>query len=172
MRTQRMAVSVLALFALVACGTQAAPGSGSGSDGSGSGDGSGTVRTDPPVTGTKWTVTTLVSGRNTTALPADLPDGRAPHLTFGEDGTVEGSLGCNTFHGKATVKGTTITFGPLASTRKMCAAEAMEVERSVLAVLAGETTYTIKDQVLSLTAPGGKGLGASAVAPEPGKSQG
>ncbi|MFI8438437.1 META domain-containing protein [Streptomyces sp. NPDC079020] len=293
MRTQRMAVSVLALFALAACGTQAAPGSGNGSgsgsggsgSGSGSGDGSGTVRTDLPVTGvrwsvdsltvggertkappgahveidpkgratgnlgcnhftadvgidgdavtvgpgtttemgceedvqqfekamsgafsgkltaavngkrltlttakgdsisltsrpaapltgTKWTVTSLVSGRTTTALPADLPAGRAPHLTFGKDGTVEGSLGCNTFHGKAAVKGSAITFGPLASTRRMCEGQAMEVERSVLAVLTGGTTYTIEDQALSLTAAGGKGLGASAAAPEPGKSQG
>ncbi|MCX4675537.1 META domain-containing protein [Streptomyces sp. NBC_01433] len=278
MRTQRMAVSVLALFTLAACGTQ----SGSGADsGSGDGRGSGTVRTDVPVsgvrwsvdsltvggekteapagahveigpkgratgslgcnrftadvrvegdavtvgpgtttemgcekdlqrfekslsrtfsgkltaavdgrdltlttpkgdsisltsqpaaplTGTKWRVTTLVSGRTTTSLPADTPPDRAPHLTFGKDGTVEGNLGCNSFHGKAAVAGSTITFGPLAATRRMCPAAEMEVERSVLAALKGETTYVIKGQALSLTASGGKGVGAAAPAPDKG----
>ena len=271
MHTQRMAVSVLALLTLAACGTESGSGSGSGS---GNGDGSGTVRTDLPVTdvrwsvesltvggkrstapagahveidpkgratgnlgcnhytadaridgdtvtlgpgtttemacekdvqdfenalsralsgpldaavvnktltlttadgdtitltsqppapltGTTWTVTTLTEGETATSLPADTRD-KAPRLTFGKDGTVEGNLGCNSFHGKATVAGSSISFGPLASTRKMCAQAEMDVERSMLAVLRGKTAYAIDHHALSLTAENGKGLGASA----------
>lgn len=119
------------------------------------------ARPAAPLTGTTWTVTTLTDGDTATSLPAGTRD-KAPHLTFGKDGTVEGNLGCNNFHGKATVAGSSITFGPLASTRKMCGEAEMNVERSVLAVLQGKTTYAIDGQALSLTAENGKGLGASA----------
>ncbi|QNE75994.1 META domain-containing protein [Streptomyces finlayi] len=279
MRTQRMAVSVLAVLTLAACGTESGSGAGSGA---GTGDGSGTVRTDLPVTGvrwnvqsmtvdgkkstapaeahvtmdsqgkatgnlgcnhytanvrvegdtvtlgpgtttemacekdvqdfenalarafsgtlkaavvnktltlttgkgdtvtltseparpaapltgTTWTVTTLNDGETATSLPAGTRD-KAPRIVFGKDGTVEGNLGCNNFRGKATVAGSSITFGPLASTRKMCGDAEMDVERSVLAALSGKTTYEIDGRALSLTAENGKGLGASA--PEDGK---
>ncbi|MEU8677239.1 META domain-containing protein [Streptomyces sp. NPDC048560] len=119
------------------------------------------VRPAAPLTGTAWTVTTLTDGDTATSLPAGSRD-KAPRLTFAKDGTVEGHLGCNSFRGKATVAGSTITFGPLASTRKMCGEAEMDVERSMLAVLRGKTTYAIDDQALSLTAENGKGLGASA----------
>ncbi|WP_405389590.1 META domain-containing protein [Streptomyces sp. NBC_01102] len=115
-----------------------------------------------PLTGTTWKVTGLVSGSTASSLPAGAED-RA-HLTLGKDGSVEGSLGCNSFHGEATVSGSTITFGPLASTRKMCPGPEMELERAVLAVLQGKTTYGIQHRTLSLTAADGKGLGASAPA--------
>lgn len=115
-----------------------------------------------PLKGPEWKVTGLVSGSTTSSLPAGT-EGRA-HLTFGEDGSVEGSLGCNSFHGKAAVTGSTITFGPLASTRKMCPGSEMELERALLGVLKGRTTYTIGHRSLSLTAGNGKGLGASAPA--------
>ncbi|MGW8883476.1 META domain-containing protein [Streptomyces sp. NPDC055749] len=270
MHTQRMAVSVLALLTLAACGTESGSGTGSGT---GAGDGSGTVRTDLPVTdvrwsvesltvdgkkstapagahveidpkgratgnlgcnhytadariegdkvtlgqgtttemacekdvqdfenamsraftgtlkaavvnktltltttkgdtitltseppapltGTTWTVTTLTKGETAESLPAETRD--KARLTFGKDGTVEGNLGCNSFHGKATVAGSSITFGPIASTRKMCGEAEMDVERSMLAVLKGKTTYEIDHHALSLTAENGNGISASA----------
>ncbi len=64
------------------------------------------------LTGTRWAVNTLVDGETATSVPADLPKERVPHLTFGEDGTVQGNYGCNAYRGKATVKDATITFGP------------------------------------------------------------
>ncbi|GAA2956796.1 META domain-containing protein [Kitasatospora cinereorecta] len=117
-----------------------------------------------PLTGTVWKVTGLVSGRTASSLPAGTEN--KAHLTLGKDGSVEGSLGCNSFHGKAAVSGSTISFGPLASTRKMCPGPEMELERAMLAVLKGKTTYRIKHRTLSLTAESGKGLGAAAPAVE------
>ncbi|MET8172658.1 META domain-containing protein [Streptomyces clavifer] len=122
-------------------------------------------RPPAPLTGTAWKVTGLVSGDTASSLPAGTEG--AAHLTLGKDGSVEGSLGCNSFHGKAAVSGSTITFGPLASTRKMCPGPEMDLERELLAVLQGRATYRIEHRTLSLTAESGKGLDASA--PSDGK---
>ncbi|MEU1222641.1 META domain-containing protein [Streptomyces microflavus] len=121
------------------------------------------------LVGTRWAVNTLLSGETATSVPADLPKERVPHLTFGEDGTVHGNSGCNSFHGKAAVKGSTIDFGPPAGTRKMCPEAEMEVERAVLAALDGPATYTIKGSTLTVTSKDGKGIGATAT---PAKSEG
>ncbi|MFD6279991.1 META domain-containing protein [Streptomyces sp. NPDC060209] len=115
-----------------------------------------------PLTGTTWKVTGLVSGSAATSLPAGTEN--KAHLTFGKDGSVEGNLGCNSFHGKATVTGSTLTFGALASTRKMCPGPEMELERALLGVLEGKTTYEIDHRALSIDAKSGKGLDASAPA--------
>lgn len=114
------------------------------------------------LVGTRWAVTTLLSGETATTVPADLPKERAPHLTFADDGTVRGNSGCNSFSGRATVKGSTITLGPVAGTRKMCPEAEMGTERAVLAALDGKVTYTIKGKALTLTAADGKGIGATA----------
>ncbi|MFJ6515635.1 META domain-containing protein [Streptomyces sp. NPDC091406] len=114
------------------------------------------------LVGTEWTVNTLLDGETATTVPADLPKKKAPRLTFAEDGTVRGNAGCNSFSGKATVKGSTIVFGPTVSTRKMCPEAEMETERAVLAALKGTKTYTIKGSTLTLAADGGKGIGATA----------
>ncbi|MEV5161574.1 MULTISPECIES: META domain-containing protein [unclassified Streptomyces] len=115
-----------------------------------------------PLTGTAWKVTGLVSGSTASSLPAGTED--KAHLTFGKDGSVEGSLGCNSFHGTAKVSGSTLTFGPLTSTRKMCPGPEMELERALLAVLDGRTTYAIDHRSLSVAAKSGKGIDASAPA--------
>ncbi|MFF0053949.1 META domain-containing protein [Streptomyces microflavus] len=121
------------------------------------------------LVGTRWAVNTLLSGETATSVPADLPKERVPHLTFGEDGTVHGNSGCNSFHGKAAVEGSTIDFGPPAGTRKMCPEAEMEVERAVLAALDGPATYTIKGSTLTVTSKDGKGIGATAT---PAESEG
>lgn len=113
-----------------------------------------------PLAGTAWKVTGLVSGSTASSLPAGTED--EARLTFTEDGSVEGSLGCNSFHGKAAVSGSTITFGPLASTRKMCPGPQMKLERALLAALEGKTAYAIDHRTLSLTAKSGEGLTAAA----------
>ncbi|MFF5723515.1 META domain-containing protein [[Kitasatospora] papulosa] len=121
-----------------------------------------TAEPPAPLTGTVWKVTGLVSGSVASSLPAGTED--KAHLTFGEDGSVEGNLGCNSFHGRATVSGSTLTFGPLASTRKMCPGPEMKLERSLLGVLKGKTSYEIDHRSLSIEAGSGEGLTASAPA--------
>ncbi|MGW1654565.1 META domain-containing protein [Streptomyces atratus] len=112
------------------------------------------------LTGTTWTVTTLVSGTVASSLPAGAQE-RA-RLSFGKDGSVQGTLGCNRFRGTAAVSGSTITFGRIDGTKMMCPASRMKLERELLAILDGRTTYRIDHRTLSLTAENGKGLGASA----------
>lgn len=163
MRTHRKNVSVLslaltaltALAALAACGTESA--SGSGSD---DGSGSGSVRTEPPLTGTAWTITAVLAGESASALPVGKEE--KARLTFHEDGSVDGDLGCNGFSARVKAKGTDLAFGRVVSTRKMCPDPQMKLERSLIAVLDGTATYRIDHRTLSLTKKSGKGLQATA----------
>ncbi len=67
-----------------------------------------------------------------------------PSITFNDDGTVNGSTGCNTFSGEVTIEGSEVTFGPMATTRMACADEAVsEQEQAFLLALEGVTGYTI-----------------------------
>lgn len=163
MRTHRKNVSVLsllaltALAALAACGTESA--SGSGSD-DGSGSGSGSVRTEPPLTGTAWTITAVLTGESASALPVGKEE--KARLTFHEDGSVDGNLGCNGFSARVKAKGTDLAFGRVVSTKKMCPDPQMKLERSLIAVLDGTATYRIDHRTLSLTKKKGKGLQATA----------
>ncbi len=51
-------------------------------------------------------------------------------VTFGADGRVSGHAGCNTFSGGYTRTGATIDIGPLVSTRRACAAEALMLQEA------------------------------------------
>lgn len=121
-----------------------------------------------PLVGTGWAVNSLVSGETARSLPKD-KKGESPKatLTFAKDGTVSGNLGCNTFSGPAKVTDSTITFGPLKSTRKLCPEPGMSVERDLMKVLKGEVTYEVHHRELTLKAADGAGFGA--VAGTPGK---
>ncbi|MET7618894.1 META domain-containing protein [Streptomyces sp. NPDC005408] len=112
-----------------------------------------------PLVGTKWTVNSLVTGDTASSLPAGTE--KKAYMTFGKDGSVRGSLGCNTFTSTAKISGSTITFDRLATTRKMCTGTAMTVESHLLKVLEGKVTYKLQHNSLSLTAESGKGLAAS-----------
>ncbi|WP_328949606.1 META domain-containing protein [Streptomyces sp. NBC_00184] len=120
-----------------------------------------TARPPAPLTGTRWRITTLVSGSIASSLPAGTAN--KAHITLGKDGTVQGVLGCNRFRGTADVSGTAIAFGRLVTTRRMCPDPETRLERALLDVLDGKrTAYGITHHTLSLTAPDGKGLAASA----------
>ncbi|MFD8969259.1 META domain-containing protein [Streptomyces sp. NPDC059568] len=134
-----------------------------------------TLTSAPPVplAGTEWTVNALIDGATATSLPQGT-DGKA-HFTFGKDGSVEGSLGCNSFRGTAKVseaaEGTgekaaaTITFGRLSATRKLCPGPEMPLERQVQKVLEGKVTYELHHRSLTLKQADGQGLDAVAAAP-------
>lgn len=120
------------------------------------------VDPDRPVTGTVWTVTTL---RTPDAVTSSLAlDTAAPTVTLADDGTVAGTTGCNSFSGPAQVRDATITFGALATTLAACDdPETAAIERHILSVLAGETTYTVDGTEMTLTAAdGANGLGLTA----------
>jgi heat shock protein HslJ len=71
-------------------------------------------------------------------------------LDFGTDGSVHGNAGCNTFNGTVTIDGSTIGFGPLATTQMACPEPAMSVEAAYLAGLAAATTWRIDGSQLVL----------------------
>ncbi|MEU9142322.1 META domain-containing protein [Streptomyces sp. NPDC048349] len=114
---------------------------------------------DAPLAATEWTVDGLVDGATVSSVPAEAA-GRA-RFTLAPDGAASGSLGCNRFSAKAAVDGSTVTFGPLTTTRMACEGAAGEVERTLTALLgSGPLTWKVQGQNLTLTAPDGKGLTA------------
>ncbi|MEV0491087.1 META domain-containing protein [Streptomyces atratus] len=116
-----------------------------------------------PLIGTTWTVTALVSGSVASSLPAGAEKKARP--TFGKDGSVQGGSGCNQLRGTATVAGSTVAFGRIDTTKMMCPDAEMKVERPLLAILQGKTTYRIDHRTLTLTAANGEGFRATASAP-------
>jgi heat shock protein HslJ len=51
---------------------------------------------------------------------AQTADATESTVIFNEDGTVNGSTGCNNYQGAVDINGTAMGFGLLATTRKMC----------------------------------------------------
>lgn len=116
---------------------------------------------DAPLTTTEWTVDSLLSGGTVSSVPPEAA-GKA-RFTLAADGTAGGNLGCNRFSAPAAVEGSSVTFGPLTTTRMACEGPAGEVERTLTGLFgSGPLTWQVKGTQLTLTAPDGKGLGAKA----------
>jgi len=104
----------------------------------------------PPasLTGTAWQVQSVNNGRGGVA---SVVVGTQLSMTFGDDGTVGGETGCNTFRGSYTVTDTTIEFSPLITTRRACTSEAANAqEQAFLAALAASTRYELAGDRLTL----------------------
>ncbi|MFR0353548.1 META domain-containing protein [Streptomyces sediminimaris] len=120
-----------------------------------------TEEKDVPLYGTRWTITSLGAGGTATSLPR--PARGSAHLTFGkEPGRVTGRLGCNHVTAKATVRDGRITLGPAYTTRMMCDASLMRIEKRLLRLFDGTAGYTLDHRTLTLTS--GNGETAEAVA--------
>ena len=104
---------------------------------------------------TTWTVTGTVANEAISSVPADA----TASIEIAPDNTVSVNTGCNTGSGSVELTDTTITFGPIAITKKACPPEQTALEASVLSVLQGEVTYTIDGNTLSLRS----GDGADAI---------
>ncbi len=87
----------------------------------------------------KQAVTSVLAGATLTA-------------SFGADGTLSGSAGCNNYNGPYKVDGRQISIGPLASTKKACAdpAGVMDQEMQFLAALQSAATYRVEGNRLEL----------------------
>jgi heat shock protein HslJ len=66
------------------------------------------------------------------------------------DGQMSGSAGCNSMMGSYVLQGDSLTFGPLATTKKMCEPERNEREGIVLELLAKVASASVERQTLSL----------------------
>ncbi|MEU4168020.1 META domain-containing protein [Streptomyces sp. NPDC026665] len=139
MDKQRTTLGVLTLLPLAAAcgGTQADDGS---------------ARTETvPLTGVHWTVDSLTADGKTTRAPS------GAYLRIGNDGRVEGNLGCNGFGSKATFTGDRVDFGGLRTTAMACAKGPADFERSLSRAFAdkGPLTARATDGRLTLTADDG-----------------
>ena len=108
------------------------------------------AKPDLPVEGTVWMVEGLVSNQAVSSMPS----GVEASLVFA-DGKVAVDAGCNSGSGAAEVGETTITFGPIATTKMFCEGAAGEVEQQVLGVLSGEVAYAVDSDALQLRGAGG-----------------
>jgi heat shock protein HslJ len=125
--------AVLFGFALAACSTAASP---SASRSAAPGP-EGSAAAGSTLTGVTWALGDL-PGQTLAAV--------RPTISFSGDGTVSGSGGCNDFNGTYTVSGSTISFGQLASTKKVCGEPSDTIESTYLAALQGSTAYEITAQ--------------------------
>lgn len=113
---------------------------------------------DVELTGTLWTLDTLISGDTASTVPG----GAVATLEIAEDGSVSIDTGCNTGGGAAEVSEDSITFGPIATTRIACTEDGTaEVESAMLTVLDGEVAFEITETGLTIT-KGDRALGFSA----------
>ncbi|MEU8757655.1 META domain-containing protein [Streptomyces sp. NPDC048659] len=121
-----------------------------------------TAEPDAPLTGTAWTVDALLSGKTAASLPAGAA-GKAV-LTFGKDGRLTGSLGCNRVTAPAEIdtKAKTITLGALATTRMICTGPQMDLETRMYEALDGPLRYRLEHRTLTVTDADGQGFTATA----------
>jgi heat shock protein HslJ len=113
------------------------------------------VEPDLPLTGTKWTVTTIFSGDTASSIPG----GAVATLEFFADGKVTLNTGCNQGGGTAIVEGGMITFRDIVTTDMACGGAAGQLEQAVAAVLnGGSVEWAIDASGLTLMA-GAAGLG-------------
>jgi uncharacterized lipoprotein YbaY/heat shock protein HslJ len=79
------------------------------------------------------------------AINAQLPAAAKPAtITFGSNGNVSGSTGCNGYGGSYTVQGDRLTFGPIVGTLIACAEEDItQQERELLGALQGTVRYDL-----------------------------
>lgn len=104
------------------------------------------AQTAAPTTDGTWTLTRLTDAQGTVApTGADLP-------TLNVRGEqISGSAGCNTFMTAGALTGQTFRFGPIATTRKLCAPGQNALETRVLNVLAQARAYARYGDTLILT---------------------
>jgi len=109
-----------------------------------------TLRAVPPasLTGTTWVATMVNNGQQAVTGPAGDTTITA---VFTEDGKLNGSAGCNNYMTTYTLDGQTMTIEPPASTRKLCADEAiMAQESAYLGQLPTVGSWSISGTTLEL----------------------
>jgi heat shock protein HslJ len=122
------------------------------------------VEPTPTVEGVTW----LLTSQAVDGQLAALPSGEPPIVVslFMEDGTANGSGGCNNYFGSYTLDGSSLAFGPMGATQMFCEGAAGEVETAYLANLATVASWASDGSTLSLADAGGMVVLEYAMAPE------
>ncbi|MER5769007.1 META domain-containing protein [Streptomyces sp. NPDC001985] len=140
-------LTVLALLAIAACGSESTTGKGSDSGG----DGAGARTADLPLAGVDWSVDTLTTGGRKSTAPA------GAHIEITEKGRAQGSLGCNPFSAKAEISGETLTLGAGDSTEMACAKDIQDFENKLRSALTGSLDARLEGKGKKLTLTTGSG---------------
>jgi heat shock protein HslJ len=92
-----------------------------------------------------WDVTGFDDGSGAVVSPVS---GSALTAVFHPDGTIEGNAGCNAFSGPYSAIGTSMTIGPLATTRMACSSPALDTqEQQYLVALQSVATWEANDGI-------------------------
>jgi len=156
----RIAARTSARPPLVLLGVAVAVAASACASSSSSGSGGQPGRSTPPgasLEGTDWVLTGSVLGVPLTGVTVT--------ARF-EGGSVTGNGGCNSYSGRYTVSGSTLTIGPnIASTQMACGPAQTAVEQAYLARLPKTAGYRVSGQTLTLVDSGGATLLEFAPAP-------
>ena len=111
----------------------------------------------PPVpvadlTGTVWVLESLIDGDSVSGAAGD----RAT-LELYTDGSMLGSTGCRSLHGRYAVTGAEVTMPEMAAEGE-CSADLFEQDSHVVTVLGDGFSAVVEDQTLTLTSAGEQGL--------------
>lgn len=94
--------------------------------------------------------TPLTGNYNVTAIGDNTSFTEAVSINLNsEEHTVSGNSGCNIFNGSYTLDGSTLKFGALATTRKLCAPEANKLEQQVLNALNETARFSEENDSIS-----------------------
>ena len=100
-----------------------------------------------PLVGTPWTLDSLYTADAVSSVIA----GTTVTAVFGEDGRVTGSAGCNNYFGSYTLSGSSLSIGPLGSTKMNCPGQGIMLQESTYLASLGRTAgFTISGNRLSL----------------------
>ncbi|MFI0977846.1 META domain-containing protein [Streptomyces sp. NPDC021093] len=149
-------LTAAALLAVSACGTETTGAGSAGGDRKGDG---GAVQTDLQLTGVRWNVESSTVGGKKTAAPKDT------FVEIDEKGAVKGNYGCNSFSGKATVKGDSVDLDKLLSTQMSC--DAQDFELSLRKAFKEQLKAKLDDSRLTLTTAKGDTIVLSSKPVEP-----
>ena len=136
MRLPRVTVVVSLVvfaFALAACG---------GDDGGGT---SGSTTQDPAaLEGQTWVLTQMLTAGGQTQI-VDVG------VSAEFDGTtISGDAGCNAYHASYEASGSTISFGPISGTQKVCAEAEQGTEDRYLRLLSDIGSYEVTGRSMSM----------------------
>lgn len=109
---------------------------------------------DLPLEGTTWQLESIIQNEAVTQVPESVD----ASLVVSDDGSAAVQTGCNSGSTTVEVGDGTLTFQPMATTMMFCEDPAGSVEQAVTATLAGEVTYEIDSDLLSIRAADGSGL--------------
>jgi heat shock protein HslJ len=101
------------------------------------------------LSGIEWHITGV---RDDAGRLVPAVDGVRPAtISFGDDGGIAGSTGCNRFFGAGVTHDGAIVLGPLATTMMMCPDGAMTQERRILAALDAARSWELEGEILRLS---------------------